>query len=231
MKHVIALVLGLAAGVVLLAIGLIYNPFVSKQKLSPITVTDAQTLSLAFSRVSAENILFTNDGVSRVSTHPDGVLELWEAPINKTSAMVTVMRDGLNRPVGFGIKISSASEKTRLFAGELLFDTVWYVYLPGRGAFFVEQVENHWGYFRNVMYRAYSRSANSWKGNWIGDVTFGPGALRTAKVTGGPGEFDGMVMLGVESLSVRAWSVDNGPVSADGRLTIELLSAIGPEED
>lgn len=231
MKYVIALVLGVFFGAVIFAAGMIYNPFINKQKLSPITVTDLQTITLAFSGVSTENILFTNDGRSRVDTYPEDVPELWERPIRQTSAMVTVMRDALNRPAGIGVKISSLSEKTRLFNGEMLVDSVWYVYLPGKGAFFVEQVENYWGYFKEVVYPAYRSSANTWKGNWLGDVTFGPGALATAKVTGGSGKFDGMDMHGVESLSVRAWSVARGPVSADGRLTIELPPVAIPGEE
>lgn len=231
MKYVTALILGLFTGAAIFAAGMLYSPFISKQTLSPIAVTDLQTVTLAFSGVSTENILFTNDGVSRIEPYPKGVQELWEAPIRQTSAMVTVMRDGLNRPTGIGVKISSLSEKTRLFNGEMLVDSVWYVYLPGRGAFFVEQVENYWGYFREVVYPAYSSSANTWKGNWIGNVTFGPGALATAKVTGSSGEFDGMDMLAVESLSVRAWSVASGPVSADGQLIIELPSTASLAEE
>lgn len=231
MKHVIVLIFGLITGVVIFVAGMIYSPFISQQRLSPITVTDAQTITLAFSGVASESILFTNNGESRIAPHPEGVLELWEGTIDKTSAMVTIMRDALNRPAGIGIKISSLSEKTRLLNGEMLVDSVWYIYLPDRGAFFIEEVENYWSYFRGVVYPAYSSSANSWKGNWFSDVTFGPGALGTARVTGGTGEFDGMTMLGVESLSVGAWSADYGPVSATGRLTIELPLATNPFEE
>lgn len=231
MKYVIVLLLGLITGVAILAGGMIYSPFISTQKLSPIMVTDAQTVTLAFSGVAAESILFSNDGVSRIAPYPDGVLELWEGPISQTTALVTVMRDALNRPAGIGIKISSLSDKTRLLKGEMLVNSVWYVYLPGRGALFVEEVENYWGYFRAIVYPAFSSSVKSWKGNWLGDVTYGPGALGTAIVTGGSGEFYGIDMLGVESLAVRAWSADVGAVAADGRLIIELPLATDPFEE
>ena len=56
----------------------------------------------------------------------------------------------------------------------------------------------------------------------MGNVTAGPGALGTARVVGGSGEFEGLEMLGVESLSVRAWRVEDGLIAADGQLTIEL---------
>ena len=60
-------------------------------------------------------------------------------------------------------------------------------------------------------------------------LTSGPGSLGTAKVTGGSGEFAGMDMLGVESLAVRAWRVDNGLLAGEGRLIIELPHEVDEE--
>ena len=45
-----------------------------------------------------------------------------------------------------------------------------------------------------------------------------------ARVVGGSGEFAGMEMLGVETLSVGAWRVEDGPLAAEGQLIIELPS-------
>ena len=132
------------------------------------------------------------------------------------------MRDARNQVAGFGIKMQSASEQTKLFSGQAIVDSIWYVYLPERGSFFVAQSENYWDFLREVVVPAYRSSANTWTGTWLGNLTAGPGALGTAKVSGGSGEFAGKEMLGVESLTVRAWRVDNGPVAAEGRLTIEL---------
>ena len=136
--------------------------------------------------------------------------------------MAMVLRDGRNQTVGLGIKFSSWSEKTRPLVGEAVTQSVWYVYLPGRGGFFLEQTENYWDYLRNIVVPAYRSSANTWKGSWLGNMTSGPGALGTAKITGSSGEFTGLEMLGVESLSVKAWRVEDGPVAAEGRLLIEL---------
>jgi predicted RNA methylase len=72
------------------------------------------------------------------------------------------------------------------------------------------------------MIPAYRSSADSWKGVWLGDLTAGPGALGTAAVTGGAGSLRGLKMEAVESLSARAYSVENGPVAAEGQLLIEL---------
>lgn len=222
MKYVITLILGLLVGVAVFAAGMIYNPFIADRGLSPLSVTDAEVITLSFSAVPSDAIVFTNDGNSRRKPHPEKVLQLWEAPIRLTSAMATVMRDARGQTAGIGIKFSSLSERTRLLQGQALVDSVWYLYLPGRGSLFVEQSENYWTFLREVGFPAYSSSANNWKGTWLGDLTVGPGALGTAAVTGGAGQLRGVKMQGVESLSAQAYSTDAGPISAEGRLLIEV---------
>ena len=222
MKYIIALFLGLLIGATLFVVGVVYNPFISQQDLSPLSVTDSQTVTLGYSAVASDSIIFSNDGESRINPHPEKVLQLWEASIRQTSAMATVLLDGRSQPAGLGIKFASLSESTRLLAGQALVDSVWYVYLPGRGALFIEQTENYWSYIRDIVIPAYRSSANTWTGAWLGNVTAGPGALGTAKVTGGSGEFEGLVTMGVETLSMRAWRADNGPIAAHGRLIFEL---------
>jgi hypothetical protein len=87
---------------------------------------------------------------------------------------------------------------------------------------FIEETENHWDFLRDIVVPGYRSAGDTWAGTWLGNMTAGPGALGTAKVTGGSGEFEGAEMLGVESLSVRAWKVESGAVAAEGRLLIEL---------
>lgn len=231
MKYLVSLLSGLVVGAAIFALCVIYNPFLSTRDLSPLAVTEAPTIALSFSGVASESIVYTNDGESRTDPYPEKVLQLWEQPIRLTSALATVLRDGRNQAAGIGIKFSSASEETRLLSGQALANSVWYVYLPGRGGLFVEQTENYWEYLRDVVFAGYRSSSNTWAGNWLGNTSFGPGALGTAKVSGGSGEFAGNEMLGVESLSVKAWKVDAGAVSAEGRLLIELPMASQPNPE
>ncbi|MDH3333742.1 MAG: hypothetical protein OES59_00090 [Gammaproteobacteria bacterium] len=231
MKYVVSLLLGLVVGAALFVAGLIYNPFIAARGLSPLSVTNAETITLSFANVPAESIAYTNDGESLHNPHPERVLQLWEAPIRSTSAMATVMRDARGRVAGIGVKFSSDSESTRLLKGEAIIDSAWYVYLPEHGSLFIEQTENYFPLIREVAFPAWRSSASSWRGNWLGDLTVGPGALGTAAVTGGSGRVKGLRMEGVESISVRAFSADVGLVSSEGRLIIAMPENLGGIED
>ncbi len=86
----------------------------------------------------------------------------------------------------------------------------------------IEQSENYWGFLRDIVVPAHWSSGDSWKGNWHGTVTAGPAALGLAKVVGGSGEFAGFQSAATESITAKAYSMDQGPVAAEAQLTIEL---------
>ena len=229
MKHLVALLLGIIAGGVLFALALIYNPLTGDSRLSPLSVTDAEIISLSFSVVPSDSIAYTNNGESTQPPHPPKVPQLWEAPVRHTSGMVAVMHNARGEPAGVGVKLSSRSEKTRLLNGEAIVDSVWYIYLADHGGMFIGQTENYWGFLRKVAFPAWRSSANTWRGTWTGDVTAGPGVLGTAFAFGTSGRLRGLEMEAVESLSVEAFSSDTGFVSAEGRLTVALPEASAEE--
>jgi hypothetical protein len=230
MKYIVALALGLIGGAVIFAVAIVYNPFSVDRVLSPIAVSESEVIVFNFSAVPAENLIYTNNGESIQSPYPEKVLQLWEAPIRKTSAMATIMRDARNQPAGIGIKVASLSESTDLLRGEAIMDSIWYVYTPQHGSMFIQQTENYLHFVREVAFPAWRSSTNSWRGAWMGNITAGPGALGMAAVSGASGRVKGLDLDGVESLSVRAFSVDTGFISAEGRLFIELPSAEEIEE-
>jgi hypothetical protein len=222
MKYLISLLLGVAVGVAVFLALLFYNPLTSRNKLSPLSVSEHELVNLNYSTVAADSLIYANDGESLVAPYPAKVLQLWEAPIRKTDALATVLRDSRNQIAGIGVKFSSDSESTNVLNGEALVDSVWHIYLPGRGSFFIEQKENYWGYLREVVVPAYWSSGDNWRGHWNGSVTAGPGALGTSRVVGGSGEFVTLESVGVESLVAKAYSVDQGPVAITGELSIEI---------
>ena len=222
MKYLLSLLVGMLVGVAAFAVLLFYNPLTKHTNLSPLSVSDNDLISLSYSAVATDALLYTNDGESRVMPHPAKALQLWEPPIQHTTAVATVLTDSRNQRSGTGIKISSASERTNLLNGEALVDSVWHIYLPGRGSLFVEQSENYWDYLRNIVIPAHWSSSDSWRGIWTGNISAGPGALGTARVVGGSGAFASLETDGVESLAAKAYTVEAGPVAVDGELVIEL---------
>ncbi len=222
MKYLLSLLVGMLVGVAAFLALLIYNPLTKHNNLSPLSVSDNDLISLSYSAVATDALLYTNDGESRVAPYPAKVLQLWEPPIQHTDAMATVLTDSRNQLAGIGIKISSDSERTSLLNGLALVDSVWHIYLPGRGSLFVEQSENYWDYLRAIVIPAQWSSSDSWRGIWTGNITAGPGALGTARVVGGSGAFASLETDGVESLAAKAYTVSAGPVAVSGELVIEL---------
>ena len=222
MKYLLALFLGVVSGA-FVAVGLLYfNPLTSESRISPLSVSDSQQLSLGFSAVAGDAIVYTNDGESRIPPYPERVLQLWEASIRDTDAMVTMLRNGRNETAGIGVKFSSPSESTRLLNGEVLEHSVWYVYLPGQGTMLIEQTENHWNFLREIVVPAHWSSGDSWRGNWNGTITSGPGALGTGWVHGGSGVFRDLESEAIEMLKATAYSAETGPVAVDGQIIVDL---------
>ncbi len=222
MKYLIALLLGLAVGVAAFLMLLLFNPLTTDNRLSALSVSDNQVITFNYSAVATDALVYTNDGRSQVSPYPAKVLQLWEPTVRRTDALVTVLRDSRNQPAAIGIKFSSDSEKTNVLNGEAIVDSVWHIYAPGQGSLFVEQQENYWGFLREIAIPARWSSGKNWRGNWHASITSGPGALGTSRVFGGSGIFAGMETEAVESLSAKAYSVEQGPVAMDAELAIEI---------
>ena len=222
MKYIISLVLGMIVGAVLFVLALLFNPFSADPRPSPLSVTDAEIISLSYTAVPAEGLAFTNDGESLQQPYPTKVPQLWEPPVRQTSALVAVMHDARGAPAGIGVKVSSRSESSDLLRGEAILDSAWYIYLPEDGSLFIGQSENYWEFLRQVAFPAWRSSANTWRGTWVGDTTAGPGVLGTAFAFGSSGRLRDLEMEASESLSVQAFSSDQGFISAQGHLIIAL---------
>lgn len=222
MKYLISLVLGMALGVAAFLALLYFNPMTPKNKLSPLSISDNDLMTFNYSAVAADTLVYTNDGESSVAPHPVKVLQLWEPAVQRTAAMATVLRDGRNQAAAIGIKFSSDSERTNILNSEAIVDSVWHIYVPGKGSLFIEQQENFWSYLREIVIPAHWNSSDTWRGSWSGNTTSGPGALDTARAVGGSGVFAGLESDGVESLNAKAYAVQGGAVAMDGKLAIEL---------
>jgi hypothetical protein len=230
MKYVITLLIGMLLGAALFVVGMYYNPFAEQMMISPLAVSAEEHLDFTFSAVPAETILYTDNGESIINTHPDRVAELREQAVEDTRIAVMRLNDSRGELVGIGIKFSSDSEQTALIKSQALVNSAWHIYVPGQGTMLIDQVENYWSYLREIVVPARWSSGDNWKGSYFRIVTQGPGALGTARVTGGNGNFAGMSSEAVESLTARAYSAIEGPVSMSGSLTITVPQTTGEVE-
>ena len=221
-KNAALIAAGMFFGVVVVAVVVIYNPFVSTQRLSPLAVTENEVMHLSYSVAAQDAIIYTNDGESRITPNPPRVTQLWEPTVRNTTATLNVLNDSRGRMAGIGVKFSSESELTSIRQGKALVDAVWHIYLPQRGSMFIQQTENYWPYIRDIVIPAYRSSGDNWRGIWLKNITDGPGTLGTALVAGGSGIFAGLDSSAVEALSAKAYTVDLGPVAMTGELTIEI---------
>ncbi len=230
MKYLVSLVIGMLVGATLFAAGMYYNPFAERQTVSPLAMSDDEHLDFTYTAVPGEAILYTDNGESIISTHPDRVAELWEPAIVDTRIAVNLLIDSRGEAMGLGIKFSTDSEQTRLISSQALVNSVWHIYLPGQGTLLVYQVENYWSYVREVVVPARWSSGDNWKGSFFRIMTQGPNALGTARVTGGTGNFAGMSAEAVESLTAQAYSAIDGPVSMHGNMTITLPAPVSEDD-
>jgi hypothetical protein len=229
MKYIVALLVGVILGVAAFLAALYFNPFANRSSLSPLAVTDDKLVSLHYSMVPSETILFTNDGESVRKPHPSKVPQLWEPAIQKTWLSVVELTSGRGNVLGIGIKFASDSERTRPLNAEALVDSAWHLYLPGRGTIFIDETENYWSMLRDVVIPAHWNSSDSWRGVWYGNTTVGPSALGTGSVTGQSGEFSGIRSESMESVDATAYSAVNGPVGMNGNLLIAVTSTAASE--
>ncbi len=222
MKYAVTLLAGILTGAALAVFFILMNPLTSSDALSPLAVSENQLMILRYSAVPGDALLHTNNGESRARPSPAGVQQLWEPTIEHTTISVVELADVRGEPAGLGIKFASLSESTRLFNGEANVDSVWHVYMPGRGSFFVGQRENYFDYLRQIVIPAQWAASKNWKGQWRQNLTSGPGVLGTASVAGGSGRFAGLETDAVEAYAARAYSARTGPVAIEGELAIEL---------
>jgi len=230
MKYLVSLLVGMLLGASIFVAGMYYNPFSERQTVSPLAMTDDEHLDVTYTAVPRETILYTDNGESIINTHPDRVAELWEPAIVDTRIAVNLLTDSRGESVGLGIKFSSDSEQTKLISSQVLVNSAWHIYVPGRGTLFVDQIENYWSYLREVVVPARWSSGDNWKGSFFRIMTQGPNALGTGRVTGGDGNFAGISGEAVESLTAQAYSAIDGPVSMHGSLTITLPTALSEDD-
>lgn len=226
MKYVLAFLAGIVVGALVFAMLLYLNPLASRSIVSPLAVTSSpDQMELLFSAAPADAIASTGSAIWGSATHPAALPVLWEPTIRDTGVFVTLLSNSRGQFAGLGVKFATAAEETGLLNGVYPVNSNWHIWLSGRGGLMVEQTENHWQLMRDIRLSAWLSSADSWRGTWFGILTSGPNAIGTGRVAGGSGSFSGVTGESVEAMNAKAYSLVEGPVSMEGRLTISLAGA------
>ena len=100
MRIWISLFLGFVVGAILFLSVFYFAPMSKAQTLSPLAVVDTQRYEYSYSLNSSDALIFTNNGNSRIRPNPLKVQEFWEPAIEHTQALVTVLHNANNQPVG-----------------------------------------------------------------------------------------------------------------------------------
>ncbi len=222
MKYLLALLAGIACGVIVFVLLVYYNPLARRPSLSPLAVSSSGQMELAFAAGSRELVAATGSGLTSATRYPASIQELWEPAVEDTSLVVALLRNSRGQPAGLGIKFATTAEQPGILNGVYPVSSAWHVWLVDRGGLMIDQTENRWSLLREIALPARVSSADSWRGTYYGVLTDGPNALGTGRVAGGSGGLRGARGEAVEAVSVRAWSVADGPVAMEGRLTIAL---------
>lgn len=198
MKYVITLLLGVAVGMTM-AVGLVYvNPLAADGGRRLVEADNV----FAFESPLTGELAFASDGMSRLTSHPRGVPDLWETAIGKSALSVIALKDNTGVPVGLASRVSYPAETTELLTTGVLLNDDWLVSLPNAGSFFVSSQANWWPFLKRTVIPIWY-FGQPWEGSSAIDPTIGPDSSGHAIVTGATGEFVGRFGNATEHYDVR----------------------------
>jgi len=215
MKYLITLLLGFLIGAAMAA-GLLY--------VNPLTVSGGQPLpavdeSFAYASPVASELAFASDGLSRLTSYPDGVPDLWETAIVKSALSLIVLRNDAGSPVGLASRVSYPAESSELLTAGALLNDDWLVSLPGRGSFFVSSQENLWPFLKGTVIPAWYFNRPS-TGLIDIDPTVGPDPSGFGIAAGATGAYVGQFGNTTDHYVVREFDNRVGPRSVDAELRV-----------
>lgn len=146
-----------------------------------------------------------NPGI--ISNRPAGTDRLTEPNVRDGLAMIALIRDSRNRPVGFSTELEAGHEDSRLIHGRIMTHTSWTLIIPGRGALFLYQTEDNWILFKRFVLPALLWGRH-WQGSWKNLNTLGPSLSGYGEIIGGTGSFKGAKGHFVEYAELRKFSLD-----------------------
>jgi len=217
MKHVLGLIVGLAAGSIAAAALIYFNPLTRNQNAAATNPDWTFNYSLA----AGDTWLSTHSNRIDLPVVPADIPSLWETGIKGTLLAAMPLTGGPGASRAAGTRISVPSVQSELIRSGILVDDFWLISVPGEGSVVVHAVNNQWPLLRDTLVRV------DWLGrNWAGPGEYGP-TRRTrgaqANVVGLTGEFVGIQGRVSEQLALPSYAGNLAALS--GRLSVVLADA------
>ncbi|MBW7926057.1 MAG: hypothetical protein H3C59_15150 [Burkholderiaceae bacterium] len=160
--------------------------------------------------------LLLSDDLVSVSTSPTpaifpnrpaGTSPLVEPNVSMGLALITHVRDGDNRIIGFATELEAAHEDSSVLRGRLMTHTTWTVVLPGRGVLFLYQTEDNWTLVTRYLLPSLLKG-RPWYGRWFHLNTLGPSPQGYGEIIAATGIFAGRKGHFVEVAELRGFQPD-----------------------
>ena len=230
MKYFIAALIGISLGVATVGLAIYHNPWTAQNSKVGIDPAPDRTFELYYGSMIGDSIAYTNGGSAYLPRRPSDIGELWQRTLKQAHAAVHELTNKDDVFAGIGVKFGAWSRATRPLTGKVMMNSVWYIYLPGSGGFFVEQQENYWPFIRSVAIPALMDGDKKWEGEFDSDLTAGPGPAFEGLVIGGSGVLRGHRGEAREAISVAGFSMGAQHTSDEIRIRHSLTVAINAPE-
>ncbi|MGI9258398.1 MAG: hypothetical protein ACR2QQ_06160 [Gammaproteobacteria bacterium] len=207
---------GFIVGVVLVAVGIYFNPFTADSGV----IAGVNTRVLSYGSPFSDGIAITHNGRTRLSKRPQSIPELWEETISDSMLSVMVLHDQDDVPIGVASRVSQFSESSEMLTRGIIVDDDWLITLAGEGSFYVDADSNLWPFLKETLIPVWYLD-RPWEGPKNYRPTSGPGEGGSAIVTGATGGFLERQGTAVESYQISGFDKERGPGEIDARFFLQ----------
>ena len=192
-----------------------------------------ETVESFYLEFPADGVALTNNGNMFLKPFPDGISRFEAPSLNTSMGLLAKVRDAAGEIVGFTseLEVFPNDMAETFMTGKAVWDTVWTLVIPGRGALFLAQQEHSGTFASDIMGPALAKR-ESWTGAHDMTTTVGPGADGRGQIVGGNGEFEGAHGAFIERNHFTAFKPDGGlRLTTELRLFFTARPGAGKSED
>ncbi len=151
-----------------------------------------ETVESFFLTFPDDGVALTNDGSMFLKPFPEGIPRFEEPAIRTSMGILAKVRNRQGEVIGFAseLEVFPPDMAETFMTGKAVWDTVWTVVIPGRGAVFLVEQEQSGSFAAEIMGPALE-TGESWQGEYDMTTSVGPGSDGRGLIVGGSGAFAG----------------------------------------